>query len=228
MNDVVGDVDNDVELVRSALLAPQAPALDLPVPRFTRALDQLHEEVLARFRHVGLDAGTAEATLADVPRKVAAYGDGIDVPWLLGLARADVVALGRLQFERVAGTDGHAVHLPEAGPLSDEAVEDSLARAVEVLGARAFHCTSWLLDPLLPPALGPDSGIVRFAARFALGPVERGEEGDRAVAKFVFRRPLREVLDLVEPRTRLERLVVGHLRAGGHWSEPRGLLSARG
>lgn len=228
MNDAVDDAVDGVDLVRSALIAPRAPALDLPLPRFTHALDRLHDEVLARFRHVGLDAGTAEATLADVPRKVAAYGDGIDVPWLLGLARADVVALGRLQFERVAGTDGHAVHLPEAGPLSDEAVEDSLARAVEVLGARAFHCTSWLLDPLLPPALGPDSGIVRFARRFTLGPVDRGAEGDRAVARFVFRRPLREVLDLVEPRTRLERLVVEHLRGGGHWSEPTGRLSARG
>lgn len=228
---------SDVELVRAALTAPVGPALDLPVPRFTAALAELRPEVLARFAGFGLDTAIAEATLADVPRKVAAYGDGtggtgggIDVGWLLGLARADVVALGRLQFERTATDGGHAVHVPEAGPLTDESVDASLATAGRVLGAREFHCTSWLLDPLLPPALGPGSGIVRFARRFAVEPAERDEAGDHDVAKFVFRRPLREVLDpdLVQPRTRLERFVAGHLRGGGHWSEPRGSLSRPG
>jgi len=225
----VSGPDPDTDLVLAALRAPAAPAvLDLPVPRFTAALDGLRPDVLDRFAGFGLSPAIAEATLADVPRKVAAYGDQIGVGWLLGLARADVVALGRLQFGRTAGDDGHAVHVPEAGPLTDEAVEDSLAAAGRVLGAREFQCTSWLLDPLLPPALGPDSGIVRFAGRFEVEPADRGEQGDRAVAKFVFRRPLPEVLGLVEPQTRLERVVVEHLRAGGHWSEPRGFLSGRG
>jgi hypothetical protein len=220
---------SDLELVRAALTAPTRPALDLPVLRFTAALERLRPEVDARFADLGFDTATAEATVADVARKVAAYGEhGIDVDWLLGLARADVVALGRLQFEREATDGGHGVHVPEAGPLADDAVEDSLARAEGVLGARRFHCTSWLLDPLLPSALGPGSGIVRFARRFGVEPAERDAAADRDVAKFVFRRPLREVREHAEPRTRLERVVLEHLRGGGHWSRPRGSLSREG
>lgn len=219
----------DRELVRAALAAPTRAALDLPVPRFAAALERLRPEVHARFADLGFDAATAEATVADVARKVDAYGEqGIDVDWLLGLARADVVALGRLQFEREATDGGHGVHVPEAGPLADDAVEHSFAQAERVLATRDFHCTSWLLDPLLPPELGPESGIVRFARRFTVEPAERDEDGDRDVAKFVFRRPLREVLEHAEPRTRVERVVLGHLRGGGHWSRPRGSLSRGG
>ena len=231
--------DPDTEVLREALEAEQPPAaLALTVERFVRSLDLLRPEVFARFAALGLDRATAEETLADVPRKVAAYGTGpevgIDVGWLLGLARADVVSVGRLQVERVAGPDGRAVHVPESGALLPAAVDASLERAVALFGGEPFTCTSWLLDPLLPAALGPGSGIVRFASRFVVDPTadrsgtpggSDGEDGDRAVAKFVFRRPLREVLDprITQPRTRLEHCVVGHLRAGGHWSEPRGV-----
>ena len=224
----------DAEVVRRALEAEQPPAdLGLPVERLVRALDVLRPEVLARFANFGLDRATAEETLADVPRKVAAYGtapgSGIDAGWLLGLARADVVAVGRLQVERTTGPDGRALHVPESGPLDPAAVDASLHRATALLGAAPFTCTSWLLDPLLPLALGPDSGIVRFARRFAVDCAPRREEDDRSVARFVFRRPLSDVLDpaLVQPRTRLERCVAGHLRAGGHWSQPRGRFAAR-
>jgi len=225
------DPAGDLATVRAALAA-EAPTGDpgLPVDRLVRALDALRPEVLARFARCGLDRATAEETLADVPRKVAVYGTdpgtGIDAGWLLLLARADVVAVGRLQAERTAGPDGRALHVPESGPLVDAAVDASLARARDLFGPGPFTCTSWLLDPLLPPALGPDSGIVRFARRFALAPAPRGEDADRAVARFVFRRPLSDVLDpsAVVPRTRLERCVAEHLRAGGHWSQPRGTL----
>lgn len=217
---------NDVALVREALRAPTAPALDLPLDRFLAALADLDDEVARRHRQLGLTPATSRETLADVPRKLAAYPAAIDVGWLLGIARADVVALGRLQFERTAAPDGRAVHVPEDGPLDPAAVDASLARAVERFGGGPFTCTSWLLDPLLADVV-PGSNLDRFARRFTLGPVERGEEGDHVVAKFVFRRPLAEVLDadLVQPRTRVERFVAAHLRAGGHWSEPRGTLT---
>ncbi|NIZ91618.1 hypothetical protein [Kineococcus rubinsiae] len=221
------DVAADVDRVREALRAAEAPGdPGLPVDRLLHALDVLRPEVLAGFARAGLDRATAEETLADVPRKVAVYGTapgtGIDAGWLLLLARADVVAVGRLQVERTAGPDGRAVHVPESGPLTAAAVDASFARSRVLFGPSAFTCTSWLLDPLLPPALGPDGGIVGFARRFAVGDVVRGEEHDRSVTRFVFHRPLADVLDpaLVVPRTRLERCVAGHLRAGGHWSQP--------
>lgn len=228
-----GDSDDgtDLERVRAALAADAVPVdPGLPVPRLVRALEGLRPEVLARFARCGLDRATAEETLRDVPRKVAAYGTdpgtGIDAGWLLQLARADVVAVGRLQVERVAGPGGRAVHVPEGGPLDAAAVDASLARSRALFGPGPLTCTSWLLDPLLPPALGPGSGIVGFARRFAVAPAPRGAEDDRAVARFVFRRPPADVLDpaVVVPRTRLEHCVTRHLRAGGHWSQPRGTL----
>ncbi|PRY18582.1 hypothetical protein [Kineococcus rhizosphaerae] len=217
----MADEVDDEQAVRAALEADRAPVLDLTVPRFVAAVAGLEPEVRRRFVRFGLDEETTTATLADVDRKLGAYGDDIEVDWLLGLVRADVVALGRLQFERRPDDDGHAVHVPEGGGLSEAAVADSFARAARVLGAREFHCRSWLLDPLLG-ALGPDSGIVRFARRFEVGQVVRDGAADRAVAKFVFRRPPAEVLAHAVPRTRLEHLVLAHLRGGGHWAEPRG------
>lgn len=226
MNGPASDPAHDVDRLRAAVSAARAPELDLPLPRFLAALDAVRPEVLTRFADLGFDPATAEATLADVPRKVAAYGVEIETSWLLGLARADVVACGRLQFERVADADGHAVHLPESAPLDDASVDAAFASAASVLGATAFNCQSWMLDSLLPAALGPDSGIVRFARRFQVEAAERDEAADRTVAKFVFRRPLAEVLNpaAVQPRTRLQRFVAAHLRSGEHWSEPKGSL----
>lgn len=226
--------DGDLTLVRAALHAGAPADPGLPVERLVAALTALRPEVLERFAGLGFDAAVAEETLADVPRKVSRYGTpatsgpdvGIDAGWLLGLARADVVSLGRLQFERLAGADGRGVHVPEAGPLDPAAVDASLARAREVLGEEPLTCTSWFLDPVLPPALGPGSRLVAFAGRFATGPVHREPHADRVVAKFVFRRPVRDVLDegRVHPGTSLERCVAQHLRAGRHWSEPSGVL----
>lgn len=217
---------DDVARVRAALTAPAAPALHLPLDRFLAALADLSDEVARRHRELGLSPETSRETLADVPRKLAAYPATIDVGWLLGVARADVVSLGRLQFERTATAEGRAVHVPETGPLEPAAVDASLARAAAVFGGGVVSCTSWLLDPLLADVV-PGSNLAAFARRFALGPVVRDVEGDHVVAKFVFRRPLAEVLDpgLVTPRTRVERFVAAHLREGGHWSEPRGTLT---
>ena len=221
----MSDVD-DVARVREALTGPAATAPDLPLGRFLAALADLDDEVARRHRELGLSPSTSRETLADIPRKLAAYPSAIDVGWLLGIARADVVALGRLQFERTAAPDGRAVHVPEDGPLDPAAVDASLARAVAFFGGGALTCTTWLLDPLLADVV-PGSNLDAFARRFSLGPVVRDAEGDRVVAKFVFRRPLAEVLDpdLVQPRTRVERCVAARLRAGGHWSEPRGTLT---
>lgn len=202
----------------------------IPVRDVLPALVAVTPEALERHRRLGVPEDVSRDTLADVGRKVRAYGATTDIPWLVGLLRADVVALGRLQLERVAEPTGRAVHIPEQGPLDPAQVDDALGRARAMFGPGPMTCTSWLLDPTLRTGLPPSSNIVRFAERFAVDPDADPEEhpgaGDAAVAKFVFRRPLAEVLDpeAVVPRTRLERLVADHLRAGGHWTEPRGVL----
>ena len=212
-------------------LPPGPPAV--PAPEAVPGLVALVPEAVERHRRLGVPADVTRDTLADVGRKLRAYGATTDVGWLLGLLRADVLALGRLQFERLPGPAGRAVHVPEQGPLDPPRVTAALQRAAAELGPGALVCTSWLLDPALPAGLPVQSNIVRFAARFTTPAAEAGPPGgeptpaDHAVAKFVFRRPLAEVLDpaAVVPRTRLEHLVVEHLRSGRHWSEPCGVLA---
>lgn len=202
------------------------------------ALGALVAPALARHRRLGLPDDVARATLADAGRKVRAYGEDVEAAWFLGLLRADVVAVDRLQVERVAGARGRALHVPEGAPLDAPAVRDAVDRADALLGPAATTCTTWLLDPWLRTALPPGSGILRFAALFRLDeeprPPRGGEptSGDRAVARFVFRRPLEQLLapgavdDATLQRTSLQRLTLARLRAGEHWLEPCGTYAA--
>lgn len=106
------------------------------------------------------------------------------------------------------------------------------------------HCTSWLLDPQLAEYLPADSNILRFQRRFELLDVDRGDgdewddeqevvpdgmlsDADRSIVEFVFRRmpASREELLELPTRSRLERAVVRHIRAGRHWQTPSGRLT---
>ncbi|SFA97360.1 acyltransferase domain-containing protein [Cellulomonas marina] len=223
-----------VERLREALTTdgPPDPA-GLPRARtLVPALVALVPDALERFRSLGLPADVARATLSDVGRKVAVHDDDVPPSWLLGLLRADVVALGRLQVERVAVDGERPVHVPQTGPLLPAEVDRSLAWARDLLGDERFVVTSWLLDPTFT-ALGPTSNIVRFAARFDAEPVPDDAPvdaagftaEDRSVTRFTVQRSPEEVLgpEFV-PRTRLEHLLVDHLGAGRHFVGPHGVL----
>ncbi|GGL44982.1 DUF5596 domain-containing protein [Phycicoccus endophyticus] len=225
----------DPGLVERLLLALEADAPAPPppaapdLPALVAALWAVEDSAVRWHRSLGLPEPTTAETLADVGRKVDSYGADADLPWLVGLLRGDVVAVGRLQYERLAGPAGRALHIPEGGPLDPAAVSSSLARAEALLGTAEVHCTTWLFDPALRE-LPADSNIAAFTRRFAVGPARPSDEGDQDVCRFLFRRPMAEVLDprAVRPRTRLERLAVDRLRAGYHWSVPRGVLTTRG
>jgi hypothetical protein len=212
-----------VDALRAAVRGehPAPESVDALAP----ALVAVVPDALERHRALGVPEDVTAATLADVGVKIDAYGATVDVPWLVGLLRGDVLALGRLQYERETTDEGRAIHIPEGGSLRPELVDASLAEARGFFGDGTMICTSWLLDPTLLQ-LPETSNIVAFARRFDLEATDPGHEGDEAAAKFVFRRPLAEVLDpsAVVPRTTLERLVANHLRAGRHWSEPKGTL----
>lgn len=201
-----------------------APADDLAsdIAAGARALEPL---AVARYRELGIPDDVMAHSLADVGRKISAYGPTVDLPWLVRVMRADVLAFGRIQLERTTVDGVRALHLPEGGSLSAEEIDRSLAAGRAFLGSEPVVCTSWLLDPLLGE-LPARSNIAAFARRFAVGEVVRSEEADHAVAKFVFRLPLAEVLALPAEAltTSVQRLVHSHLSAGTHWSEPRGLL----
>ncbi|MGH4027545.1 acyltransferase domain-containing protein [Actinomycetota bacterium Odt1-20B] len=200
----------------------------------------------AYHRGIGVPDEVARSTFADVGRNLALhrrrYGSvGVLVPsWLVLHLRGLLYQLGRLQFQHaVLGARTGAVvaaagvaaegdpclnlHIPDyLGPLSPEACDQSLARAREFF-ARHYPqrrypvavCHSWLLDPQLRDQLPPESNIIRFQGRFRTARRET-EPDDQGPVAFVFGDPELPVAELPR-RTRLERAVGDHLRAGGHW-----------
>jgi hypothetical protein len=180
------------------------------------------------------------------------YGaSGVDAAWWLSLAlRGEVYDLGRLQFNWFhlgAGDESPwwypaddavqrgvgfrpgdfcvGVHIPESGPMTPAACDESFARAAGFFAEcfplpdqarRLATCWSWLLDDQLCDWLPSDSNIVRFQRRFELVP--GWVETDQWMLEFVFRVPdALERLDSLPQRTVLERAAVALLEQGGHW-----------
>ena len=160
--------------------------------------------------------------------------------WLTRHLVGSILQVGRLQHERSeAGLRTGAwlvedgadyaredvcvnLHVPQTGPLAPGAVHESL-RAGRTLLRRRFpeerlrvrFCVSWLLDPQLGDYLPESSNIMAFQRMFRIGPA-KDDDGDVSVRKFVFEANPAPVPDLPAGTT-LERAVVAHWRAGGHW-----------
>lgn len=211
--------------------------------------------VRAEHERRGIPEEISRATLADVGRNVARYRalyrrSGFDeINWLSWHFLGRLFQLGRLQFLLSAfwfpvddGVDAPApalarwepvldLHVPEIGPLSPEACDDSIARA-HVFFARHFPefryrgmtIFSWLLEPRLAESLDPGSNIVRFQRRFTLVPLAQEMPGN--VFKFVFHEPNQTPsvaeLEALPQRNALERAIVAHVRAGGTWNARAG------
>ncbi|MCU1404473.1 MAG: hypothetical protein JWQ43_776, partial [Glaciihabitans sp.] len=137
----------------------------LELGELTRVLLAVEEAARERHLRAGIPLDITAATLADVGRKLDAYGATVDRPWLVSLLRGDVLAFGRLQFEATMPDDGRALHIPEGGSLTATEVDDALARADAFIGGRTVVCTSWLFDPALA-ALPETSNISAFVRRF--------------------------------------------------------------
>ncbi|WP_405808983.1 acyltransferase domain-containing protein [Streptomyces sp. NBC_00210] len=214
-----------------------------PVYVFVAALPY----VRAYHRERSVSDGVSRRTLADLGRQMAVHRrrvgtGGLLIPGWLGLHfRGELYQLGRLQFQRsrLGGRTGEAVraaglplgpedfaldvHVPDfLGPITPEACDRSLALATGFF-ARHFPeeryqvatCHSWLLDPQLAGYLPKDSNIVRFQERFRIA-YEKKDAADGDPVAFVFGDP-ELPLDVLAGRTRLERAIGDHLRAGGHW-----------
>lgn len=194
------------------------------------ALEERPDEAVAALVAQGVPAGVAEASLADIPRKVRLYGELVDDDWLQQVLTGRVLALGRLQFERDRGPHGRSIHIPETGRLDPEAVDASLAWAARYFADDApLVCESWMLDPAVQQ-LPPTSNVRRFAARFDVAPAPRTADGARSLAKFVFRAAPEDVVahPLPADASAVERLAYAALTGDGVWSEPRGVLRAGG
>jgi GNAT domain-containint protein/N-acyltransferase family protein len=194
----------------------------------------------------GIPDDISWATLADLGRNLVRdrllLGDGglRTSGWLTLHFRGSIYQLGRLQFNRMQVRAAHVaeafregdaalgIHIPESGPLTAEACDDSFAQAQPFFSrhfpetpTRVGICTSWLLDPQLADYLGPESNVMRFQRRFRL--VGEGFDGDADVLRFVFHR-IEPSIDDLPQRTTLERAIVAHLRAGKHWRSRTGWI----
>ncbi|MGH1525493.1 hypothetical protein ACRAWC_16170 [Leifsonia sp. L25] len=215
----------------AALRSMLASGRSRPIPVVDRdelveAMGALHDEAVAALVTRGFPASVAEASLADIPRKVETYDDLVGDDWLLAVFTGEVVALGRLQFERRAGRRGRNLHIPELGPLDPDAVDRSLAWA-----ARAFDdgapliCESWIFDDRLGE-LSASSNLRRFIERFDRAPTAPSLDGARDLAKFVFRStPERVVAEPLRAQaSSVERIAYAALAGDGVWSKGFGRL----
>ncbi|GAA2288554.1 acyltransferase domain-containing protein [Streptomyces kunmingensis] len=201
----------------------------------------------AHHRERGIPDDVSRRTLADLGRNLAVHRrrfgtTGLLVPWWpTRHFRGELYQLGRLQFERVRlgrrtgeglaatgaplgpGTQALSMHIPDfRGPMSPEACDDSLARAREFFAlhypeepGRLAVCHSWLLDRQLKQYLPADSNIIRYQDRFDIAALTETPDDDSPVA-FVFG-GTETPRGLLPRRTSLQRAVLDHLDAGGHW-----------
>jgi hypothetical protein len=197
----------------------------------------------------GIPHDISQATLADLGRQVSihrrVFGSiGLDTGgWMSLHWTGALYQLGRLQFGlgRIEPTSQWAralpdnvapgdwvlgVHIPEAGPLDEAAVTASLNSLRPFLGehfpevsANMLRCFSWMLDPYLREVL-PDSNITRFQGLFTLDGLSADSNED--ILYFVFRRRGVEHLDQLPRDTRLQRVVLDRIKAGGVWQDHQG------
>ena len=205
----------------------------------------------AYHREHGVDEVTSWRTFVDIGRNIAVYRNrhgrpGFDdLAWLSLHLTGLLYDLGRLQVNRARlgrtftrlmqdhgleaeqGEPCLAVHIPRySGPMDTAACDRSLARAAEFFprhfpeeSPRYLVCSSWLLDPVLAERLPERSNIVAFQRRFTVARCD--EPDDEATMIFVFEDPAR-ALSAYPRSSSLQRAVLEHLEAGGHWHGGRG------
>ncbi|WP_426512374.1 acyltransferase domain-containing protein [Dactylosporangium sp. McL0621] len=236
-------LDRSIALVRADLGGHVwlAPGPELPRDRglawrhlYVYAYLALVDVVREYHREHDIPDTVSWVTLADLGRNLAVdrrmHREGWPVmqSWLTLHARGGLYELGRLQHQR--GGTAIDLHIPEAGPLTPEAIDASLDEARAFFPRHfpdepytAFACGSWLLDPQLLEYLPESSNIVRFQRRFELEPYEEPEglDADVEVLRFVFR-SLSTPLDQLPRNTALQRAAADHLKSGHHWQWRRG------
>lgn len=177
----------------------------------------------------GIPADVSAATLAELGQQVwvhrLTYGTfGLHTHgWLTLPWSGALYWLGRLQFNLEPDGDGWVLstHIPRSGPLAPEGVDSAFAAARDFFAAyfpeypaRAFVCTSWLLDPALAEDL-PGTNLAAFQRRWSLTGVRHPGEAD--VLFFVFSRRDPTDLDALPRDTALQRAVLDRLADGRGW-----------
>lgn len=154
--------------------------------------------------------------------------------WMTRAWSGGLYWLGRLQFnlDHYDGRWVWSTHIPQAGPLTPQAVDDAFARAEAFFPrhfadhpVEDFYCASWLLDPYLATAV-PTSNVAAFQQRWRL--VGEPRPGDGDVLFFVFHRRGEVDLASLPGDTSLRRAVLDRLTHGEHWQTCVGLIPRPG
>lgn len=118
------------------------------------------------------------------------------------------------------------LHIPRCGPLTPEAVDESLARARSFFAQRHIPshiavCDSWLLDPSLSHIAAPESNISRFMHRFYKYPVS----ADSSAVDYLFDNgPPDPAALAVRAKTSIQRRCAAYLIGGGRLYDTGGFL----
>ena len=208
-------------------------------------------ETLPDIRRYHAERGISEevswATLADLGKQLdvsrRTNGEyGLETHWWMTIHWVGAIyALGRLQFllhqvpdkNPVPGVEPGewviGVHIPETGPLTSEAVDESFAQAREFFPrhfpeypVKTATLGSWLIDPYLLDHLPQDSNMVRFGRRFT--PYGEPRDSQDSAIFFTFRSHDLDHLDKFPQDTTLQRLVVDRIKQGGTWQNAFGYL----
>lgn len=227
--------------IGSAETEPTAEAVDELVA-VAAYLDTLHD-IRAFHARLGIPDEISWATLADLGRQVWLHRRvhgvfGCETYWwLISHWLGSLYQLGRLQFllyreyDEIPGVERGewvlGMHIPETGPLTPSAVDESLAEAREFFArffpdrpVRTVTLNSWLMDPVLASAL-PLSNLASFNRRFT--PYGEWSDGNPGAVYFTFRTRSLKHLDRLPRETSLERLVLDQVTGPG-WRHGRGYL----
>lgn len=136
--------------------------------------------------------------------------------------------LGRLEFERIGfkrdvpdikkGTPVVNIHIPSCGPLTRDAVEESIALACSFYkdsfnGPIPFICNSWMLyPPMAEQVFAPDSNLQDFYRRFTI--LQQEQDPENKDFWRIFGCPYKEDLDSIPANTTLQRNLLAYLRSG--------------
>lgn len=149
-----------------------------------------------------------------------------------GLISREKVRLGKEEWKKELsyGDMALGLHIPANGPMTPEAVQDSLKRIRAFIKKYYpeyadchFHCNSWLINPKVISLLGEESNIAKFAKLFH--PLTRKSEG-HAVFNFVFHTAPSTPLEELPEDTRLHRALKELYLSGEYLHEMVGVILA--
>ena len=208
------------------------------------------EEVKVRYEKKGLPVEIYYKSLEDMKWKMlecyeihGVYGNFVG-HWYDGFFNLTRFGLGRLQFElrpfegkKDCGLDGVRIHpgdtvinmhIPSAGPMKPELLEDAFARAEAFFKEyfpkdyRVFGVESWLIDPDLVQIL-PEGNMKAYAMRFHLIDTEKSDEifpdGWR-----VFGAEWKKKPEELPRKTGLQRAIADYLQQGGRLGSGYGIF----